>query len=93
MLTIDVINDEINNIVQHGNNYTDCERLANLYICKAGLSGSVSAILPTVSETSSEFVTAACRSPDCWAVLDELMEVLKVLNPSLYAGVIDKLNR
>lgn len=90
MLTLDIIEKEIANIILHGDNYTDCEHLAYLYICKAGLTEK--AQIPVPSGGDSEFLKAAGQSANCWEVLDELMEVLKVLNPNLYAGVMSKLN-
>lgn len=98
MLTLEVVDQEINNIIQHGTNYTDCSRLADLYICRAGMTGglpdmrSVSALsLPVPDRDSSEFLKSACKSGKCWEVLDELMMVLQSINPRLYAGVIRKL--
>ena len=101
MLSLDVIEREIANIVQHGNNYEDCARLANLYICKAGLSGSPIMVAsgtvegPEITDESSEFLRAVRRVPpcDCWAVIDELMTVLHAVNPRLYAGVMRKLDQ
>ena len=99
MLTLEVIEREIKNIIDHGNNYEDCARLANLYICRAGMTGKKIEIadpgpaLP-VNDDSSEFMKAASCVPacECFAVIDELMTVLRAINPRLYSGVLRKLD-
>ena len=44
-------------------------------------------------DSGSEFsqVINGMPSRDAWAVIDELMDTLQVINPRLYAGVIQKL--
>ena len=100
MLTLDVIEREIENIIQHGNNYEDCARLANLYICRAGMTGSDIQVTDqrpavTVNDDSSEFMRAAGCIPacECFAVIDELMGVIHTINPRLYDGVMRKLRQ
>ena len=100
MLTLDVIEREIENIIKHGNNYEDCARLANLYICRAGMTGAEIQVsdqrqVLEVKEDSSDFLKAAGCVPvcDCFAVIDELMDVINTINPRLYDGVMRKLRQ
>ena len=102
MLTLEVIEREIDNIVQHGTNYEDCARLANLYICRAGLTGAPITVVesgqakaaPEIDDSCSAFLHAVSRVPSqkCWAVIDELMSVLQATNPRLFNGVMRKLD-
>lgn len=95
MLTLEVIENEIKTLVEHGTNYTDCERLANLYVCRAGLSGepiSLTPRLPQDTASYGEFVQAIANAGDlAWPILDEMSDVMRAVNPNLYAGVIRNL--
>lgn len=99
LITVNEIDDEIQKVLKHGNNRQDLSYLADLFICKIGIQGKdeKSIANSTVIKTNnngSKFY--ACVNGKCYddvlAVMNELMEVLQVTNPRLYAGVMRKIN-
>ena len=97
MLTLEVIENEIKTLIEHGTNYEDCARLANLYICRAGMTDSpiqvsspqqVAMRLSSGSEFAKAFAIAGTAG---LAILDEMFEVLSAVNPNLYVSTIQAL--
>ena len=95
MLTLDIIEQEISNVITHGNNRADIEFLANLYICRAEMQGKdiFNAVYPAALESDTEFAkTIKGKSTgEVLAVMDELMTAVQVTNPRLYSSAIQKL--
>ena len=90
MLTLEVIEKEINEIIAHGNNRNDIACLADLVVCRDALKNNVRT---TIDATGSEFadcINGKCLS-DILPCIIELMETLAVINPKLYASVLRKL--
>lgn len=74
--------------------YANCERLAWLYIVRDHVSGyQPRQPVPVDADGESDFIKAVHGrdSVKVWAVLDELMETLAVVNPRLYAAVVRKI--
>ena len=77
------------------NNYSNCEKLATFYALYDHMYGAE----PVVGEETvqyegkSEFAdTIKGTDPQTsWAVMDELMDALSVLQPKLYQGTLDKI--
>ena len=85
MLDLNTINREIENIIQHGNNFEDCQKLAILVVCR-------SAFTPQYQSSTDFAQLISDKTVDCiMPVMDELMETVKVLNPRLYECVMRKL--
>ena len=94
MLTLDQINAEIQNVLAHGNNRSDVEFLANLYICAAGMQGKGIEVHPIIeTDGESEFMRLVNgkRLEDVLTAFDEMLEAVKALNPRLYDAFIGKL--
>lgn len=95
MLTLEVIENEIKTLIEHGTNYADCERLANLYICRAGILGEPISVTSRVTQdfaSHSEFSQAVAGAGQAaWQILDDMAEVMQAVNPNLYAGVMRNL--
>lgn len=75
-------------------NYSNCEKLATFYALHDHLYGGEPVGEEIVSvEGKSEFANAVTgkRPKEAWAVIDELMDALSVLNPRLYQGTLDKI--
>lgn len=94
MLSLDEINKEIANIIEHGNTFEDCRNLSNLLICKYGLENNG---LPTQHSVELKSGTEFALSINeknintVLAIIDELMSVLQAVNPNLYESAIRKI--
>ena len=76
------------------NNYSNCEKLATFYAIYDHMYGAGPKGEEVVAYSGkSEFADAIRgQAPDkAWAVMDELMDAVSVLNPKLYRGALDKL--
>ena len=101
MLTLDTIEREIQLLKAHGDNRADVSFLAALYICKAYMDTPngknalrANEAVSVAVDGDSEFYQAI-RGKDTGvvlAVMNELMETLRLTNPRLYAGVMRELN-
>ena len=94
MITLDQINAEIESVIAHGNNRSDVEFLANLYICAAGMQGKGIEVYPVIeADGESEFMHLinGRRLTDVLPLFDELIEAVKALNPRLYQSFISRL--
>lgn len=94
MLNIDEINKEILMLEsKHDTTYAVVEKLAMLYIVRDHITGAVSQSAPLEVEGASEFLTSV-DGKDCaqvWAVMDELMDSLKIINNRVYNAVMRKI--
>lgn len=78
-------------------NYENCAKLATFYTIFDHLYSEPKATVKAEEVIglygSSEFLKlVANKSPDViWGVLDELMDTLKIINPRLYEGVVQKI--
>ena len=76
------------------NNYSNCEKLATFYTLYNYMYGAEpSGEEIVVYNGKSEFADVI-RGKDpgkAWAVMDELMDAISVLNPKLYRSALDKL--
>ena len=84
MITLDEINSEIEKLEAQKQTYQTISVLADLYIVRDALSRNV---LPE----DNEFRQACSGNPATMAVFDELMAVLKVIQPKLYDCVMKRL--
>ena len=76
------------------NNYSNCEKLATFYTLYDHMYGAEPRGEDVVVyQGKSEFadVVNGIDPSHAWAVMDELMDALSVLNPKLYRGALDKL--
>ena len=89
MITAEQIENEIENVLAHGNNRADIAFLADLYTCRDAIKG----VSMTIPEPTSEF--ARCVNGRCLAdilpMLEELLETVMAINPRLYKSFISKL--
>ena len=94
--------DAISEVEDSPDNYGKCQKLATFYTLLNYLypqdDYGVSQAAPITEATigvygGSEFLQAISgkRAEEIWAVMDELMLTLSVLNPRLYAGVMRKI--
>lgn len=83
------------------NSSTNCEKLANLYIIYNQLYGytdqpltekRIEYCVELDSNTDFAKVVNGKRANDAWAVIDELVEALKVIQPRMYDGIIRKIS-
>lgn len=98
MISLEEIEKEIQALEQQDTNYAVIERLSWLITVKNYLKDEKRYVEPisTVStEGESELMQLIHGMPDCdaWAVIDELVEVVKIVNPKLYNSFIQKLDR
>ena len=94
MLTLDIIEKEISNVIEHGNNRGDIEFLANLYICRAEMQGrEVYPVTSIETDGVSEFAQLinGRRFADILPIFEELVEAVQATNPRLYNSFISRL--
>lgn len=67
--------------------YANYSKLADLYTIRDHMTGSP-------QSSGSEFLQRAAGkdSEEIWAIMDELMEALKVTNPRVYSSVMRRIN-
>lgn len=96
MLNIDEINKEILMLESNRDTtYAVVEKLAMLYVVRDHITGAVSQSVPLEVEGESEFLKSV-DGKDCvqvWAVMDELMESLKIINRRVYDAVMQKISK
>ena len=94
MLTLEIIEKEIAEVIAHGDNRADIACLADLYVCRDYMreKGSVSTeIVRTDSRSEfAECVNGRCFS-DILPLLEELLETIRALQPRLYDGFMSRL--
>lgn len=94
MISKDKLDETILELEQNDTTYATCERLAWLYIVRDHMNGQ-SVVQPTPVDVSgkSEFLQEVNGrdSAAAWAVMDELMSTLEVMNHKVYNWVIEKI--
>lgn len=94
MINPDKVNEEILMLERKDTTYATCERLAWLYIVRDHIT-TQQAHQPTPLDISgdSEFLQAVDGkdSAAAWAIIDELMSTLAVVNNRVYASVLAKM--
>ena len=98
MINLEEIEKEIQALEQQNTTYAVVERLSWLITVKNYLTAKNQNVLPvsTVSaKGKSELMQIIHGMPDsdAWAVMDELVEVVKIVNPKLYNSFIQKLDK
>ena len=95
MISKTELENAIRNYEDAPNNYSNCEKLATFYILYDRMYGAMpeSEGEAVAYDGKSEFAdTVKGKEPQsAWAVIDELMDALSVLQPKLYNGTLDKL--
>ena len=94
MISIEQLNGEIATLEDEKPTHIIMEKLANLYIVRDHMGIGETHHVGTIDEIgSSEFLqTVRGKSANTtMLVMDELMDVLKMVNPKLYDSVIVKL--
>lgn len=99
MLTRREIERAIHECEEGNSSYQNCEKLATLYTIYDHLYTTPEPRMVMQEETSigqhgdSDFLIAVegMDAERAWAVVDELMEALKITNPRLYDGVMRKI--
>lgn len=98
MIDLEEIEKEIRALEQQETNYAVIERLSWLITVRNHLRAEKQDVEPisTVSaEGESELMQLIHGMPDCdaWKVMDELVGVVKIVNPKLYNSFMQKLDR
>lgn len=97
MLTPDVIEKEIADVIERGSSRSDVSLLADLYICRDAMrEGGVPAPRTTeIVKTESRSEFAECINGRCFSdilpLLEELLETIRALQPRLYDGFMSRL--
>lgn len=94
MISKDKLDKTILELEQRDTTYATCERLAWLYIVRDHITGQpVAQPTPLAVNPSSEFLQAVSGkdSTAVFAVMDDLMDTLRVTAPRAYSGVIRRL--
>ena len=91
MITIEQVENEIENVLAHGDNREDVSFLANLYICREAMQGRSLGVTIT-TDSVSEF--ARCVNGRCFSeilpLLEELLDAVNATNPRLYRSFISR---
>lgn len=94
MINPDELDKEILMLEKKDTTYANCERLAWLYIVRDHVTGQQQA-QPTPLDISgdSEFLQAVDgkNRVAVFAVIDDLMDTLKSVNPKVYATILNKI--
>jgi len=90
MTNLEIINDEIAKLENQQINYNILQNLANLYTVRDNLTNSEPVKL---SDANSEFLNAVngVNYNTLLSLLDEHMEIIKMLFPTEYNAVISKI--
>lgn len=99
MITRNEIDEAIAEVEETMRNYNDCQKLATFLTLKDLLYTKRKQYIETVTETVVEYEGATEFSDvvngkvaaDVWAVIDELMEAVKYLQPRIYQQVINRI--
>lgn len=95
MLSLDTINSDILELeTQHDTTWSTCQRLAWLYVVRDHITGQTQKQpVPLEVSGDSDFLRAVDGrdSVKAWAIMDELMETIKILQPRVYDSVLRRL--
>lgn len=95
MISLDSVESSILELEQKDTSFTNCERLAWLYIVRDHLRGySVATGEPLDISGESEFLKAVNgkNADAAWKIMDELAEDIKLLHPKMYDKLLEKIN-
>jgi hypothetical protein len=93
-MLIDKINTEIAKLEDMDTTYSNCEKLAYLYIVRDHLTDKAPTMTRSIGDTSDFLrATEGKSTADILSVMDELMETLKVVNEKVYNSVMLKIQR
>ena len=95
MISLENIEKSILELEQGDTTFSVCEKLSWLYTCRDHIRGySTESEKPIEVSGNSELLIAANgKNPSAvWAIIDELMETIKVLHPNMYDSVIQRLS-
>ncbi len=96
MISLDILNQDILDLERnHDTTWATVERLAWLYIVRDHLTGSAGkSTKPVSTDSSSDFLAAVDGLDTCQVLdlMDELMDTLKVIAPSLYHSAMLRLD-
>lgn len=94
MINTDELDKEILMLEKKDTTYANCERLAWLYIVRDHITGQQQS-QPTPLDVSgeSEFLQAVNGrdSAQVWAVMDDLMDTVRVTAPRAYKSVMERI--
>ena len=93
MVDPETINREILDLEQRDTTFAACERLAWLYIVRDHITGQQQKqSLPLTTDGDSEFLQAVDGkdSVAVWAIMDDLMDTLRVTAPRAYDHIMRK---
>lgn len=95
MINLNEIDKAILDLENHDTTFATCEKLAWLYIVRDHLTQTEKSIEITSERTDSDFLIASSRVPisNLLEILNEHMQVIKVLIPKEYDAVITKINK
>lgn len=99
MIDINIINGAIAELEEKELTFSNLNKLSTLYNIRdhiqirAKSPDLPSVGVPNVSDSNFIAVCQRANTDQIWAVLDELMDSIKVLYPKLYESVIDDISR
>lgn len=94
MIDLDEINRTILKLEQNDTTFATCEKLADLYIVRDHLTAQAPKQLPQLDITGDSPFLKAIDGKDSikiWAIIDELMESERIVNPRVYDSVMRKI--
>lgn len=98
MISLEQINGEIAALEAERPTYVSMDKLALLYTVRDHMvldsekkAVTVSATIPHFSDTEFGKLIEGMEQEKIWPIMDELMVTVKAIQPSLYKGVIDKI--
>lgn len=98
MLTLESIDQEISETVKHGDNRADVSYLSCLYTIRDHMAKTEGESGPAPAGTVREYgdsdflrAVAGMDPARVWAVMDELMDTVRLIQPRLYDSVMDEI--
>lgn len=96
MISIEEIEKTISELEGRDTSFANCEKLAYLYIVRDHLKGyqmPAPSALGNYGESEFLHEVDGKNSREVWAIVDELMQTLEVVNPRVYRSVIEKISK
>ena len=93
MINLDEVQKDIMSLKKMDTSYAACERLAWLILVRDELlKDKQSEVIPLNLQETSEFLTAINGKDTAavFAIVDDLMDTLRVVNPRVYSSVLEK---
>ena len=101
MITLREVEEAIKELEKGPKNYETCRKLATFCTLRELMFGGGKysradgndkiEVVGLYGESNFLRSVAGCDAPTVWKVMDELMAVLKMVNPRLYDGVMERL--